>query len=110
MEASVRSSGVHCSDKTIEAAEALLHMDSPISLREDRSPGKTRLHTLHDILLHYWHLAFGNGALGNGALGDGALGNGALGDGAFGDCALGNGALGDGALGDGAFGNGACTW
>ncbi|XP_027874384.1 ETS-related transcription factor Elf-2b isoform X5 [Xiphophorus couchianus] len=31
-------SNVHCSDKTIEAAEALLHMDSPSSLREDRSP------------------------------------------------------------------------
>ncbi|XP_061107579.1 ETS-related transcription factor Elf-2-like isoform X1 [Conger conger] len=38
VEASVRSSGVHCSDKTIEAAEALLHMDSPTSLRGDRSP------------------------------------------------------------------------
>uniref|UniRef100_A0A3P9MYW2 ETS-related transcription factor Elf-2-like n=1 Tax=Poecilia reticulata TaxID=8081 RepID=A0A3P9MYW2_POERE len=33
-----RYSNVHCSDKTIEAAEALLHMDSPSSLREDRSP------------------------------------------------------------------------
>ncbi|XP_014885856.1 ETS-related transcription factor Elf-2b isoform X3 [Poecilia latipinna] len=34
-------SNVHCSDKTIEAAEALLHMDSPSSLREDRSPAFT---------------------------------------------------------------------
>ncbi|KAJ8382614.1 hypothetical protein SKAU_G00033920 [Synaphobranchus kaupii] len=38
VEASVHGSGVHCSDKTIEAAEALLHMDSPTSLRGDRSP------------------------------------------------------------------------
>ncbi|XP_026160285.1 ETS-related transcription factor Elf-2b isoform X2 [Mastacembelus armatus] len=38
VEASVHSTSVHCSDKTIEAAEALLHMDSPSSLREDRSP------------------------------------------------------------------------
>ncbi|KAJ8391012.1 hypothetical protein AAFF_G00097900 [Aldrovandia affinis] len=38
VEASVHSSGIHCSDKTIEAAEALLHMDSPTSLRGDRSP------------------------------------------------------------------------
>ncbi|NP_954689.1 ETS-related transcription factor Elf-2b [Danio rerio] len=36
VEASVH--GVQCSDKTIEAAEALLHMDSPSSLRGDRSP------------------------------------------------------------------------
>ncbi|XP_039658195.1 ETS-related transcription factor Elf-2-like isoform X5 [Perca fluviatilis] len=38
MEASVHGTGVHCSDKTFEAAEALLRMDSPSSLREDRSP------------------------------------------------------------------------
>uniref|UniRef100_A0A3B3CQI0 E74-like factor 2b (ets domain transcription factor) n=1 Tax=Oryzias melastigma TaxID=30732 RepID=A0A3B3CQI0_ORYME len=38
MEASVHFTSVHCSDKTIEAAEALLHMDSPSSLQEDRSP------------------------------------------------------------------------
>ncbi|XP_065110493.1 ETS-related transcription factor Elf-2b isoform X1 [Paramisgurnus dabryanus] len=38
VEASVHGSIVHCSDKTIEAAEALLHMDSPSSLRGDRSP------------------------------------------------------------------------
>ncbi|XP_028657519.1 ETS-related transcription factor Elf-2a isoform X1 [Erpetoichthys calabaricus] len=38
VEASVHGSNVHCSDKTIEAAEALLHMDSPTSLRDDRSP------------------------------------------------------------------------
>ncbi|XP_033847653.1 ETS-related transcription factor Elf-2b isoform X2 [Periophthalmus magnuspinnatus] len=38
VEASVHGSSIHCSDKTIEAAEALLHMDSPSSLREDRSP------------------------------------------------------------------------
>ncbi|XP_028254884.1 ETS-related transcription factor Elf-2b isoform X2 [Parambassis ranga] len=37
-EASVHGTSVHCSDKTIEAAEALLRMDSPSSLREDRSP------------------------------------------------------------------------
>ncbi|XP_071373625.1 ETS-related transcription factor Elf-2-like isoform X1 [Centroberyx affinis] len=38
VEASVHGTSVHCSDKTIEAAEALLHMDSPSSLRGDRSP------------------------------------------------------------------------
>ncbi|XP_036372987.1 ETS-related transcription factor Elf-2-like isoform X2 [Megalops cyprinoides] len=38
VEASVHGSSIHCSDKTIEAAEALLHMDSPTSLRGDRSP------------------------------------------------------------------------
>lgn len=41
VEASVHGTSVHCSDKTIEAAEALLRMDSPSSLREDRSPGNT---------------------------------------------------------------------
>ncbi|XP_046698958.1 ETS-related transcription factor Elf-2b isoform X2 [Silurus meridionalis] len=39
VEASVHGgSTVHCTDKTIEAAEALLHMDSPSSIRGDRSP------------------------------------------------------------------------
>ncbi|XP_051557921.1 ETS-related transcription factor Elf-2-like isoform X2 [Myxocyprinus asiaticus] len=38
VEASVHGSNVQCSDKTIEAAEALLHMDSPSSLRGDWSP------------------------------------------------------------------------
>ncbi|XP_062420370.1 ETS-related transcription factor Elf-2 [Pungitius pungitius] len=38
VEASVHGTNVHCSDKTFEAAEALLRMDSPSSLREDRSP------------------------------------------------------------------------
>ncbi|XP_069781472.1 ETS-related transcription factor Elf-2a isoform X2 [Narcine bancroftii] len=37
VEASVHSSHVHCTDKTIEAAEALLHMDSPTSLRDDKN-------------------------------------------------------------------------
>ncbi|XP_078394976.1 ETS-related transcription factor Elf-2-like isoform X2 [Cetorhinus maximus] len=37
VEASVNSSHVHCTDKTIEAAEALLHMDSPTSLRDDKN-------------------------------------------------------------------------
>uniref|UniRef100_A0A8C5FA44 Transcription factor Elf N-terminal domain-containing protein n=1 Tax=Gadus morhua TaxID=8049 RepID=A0A8C5FA44_GADMO len=35
VEASVNGSRLLCSDKTIEAAEALLHMDSPSSLRGD---------------------------------------------------------------------------
>ncbi|XP_072240321.1 ETS-related transcription factor Elf-2b isoform X4 [Leuresthes tenuis] len=38
VEASVHGTSVHLSDKTFEAAEALLRMDSPSSLREDRSP------------------------------------------------------------------------
>ncbi|KAL1023860.1 hypothetical protein UPYG_G00047440 [Umbra pygmaea] len=38
VEASCHGSSIHFSDKTIEAAEALLHMDSPSSLRGDRSP------------------------------------------------------------------------
>ncbi|XP_053713884.1 ETS-related transcription factor Elf-2-like isoform X2 [Synchiropus splendidus] len=38
VEASVRGTALHCSDKTIEAAEALLHMDSPSSIRGDNSP------------------------------------------------------------------------
>ncbi|XP_077380286.1 ETS-related transcription factor Elf-2b isoform X2 [Festucalex cinctus] len=38
VEASVHGTNVHSSDKTIEAAEALLHMDSPSSIREDCSP------------------------------------------------------------------------
>ncbi|XP_029295779.1 ETS-related transcription factor Elf-2-like isoform X3 [Cottoperca gobio] len=37
VEASVHGTSVYCSDKTIEAAEALLRMDSPSCLREDRS-------------------------------------------------------------------------
>ncbi|XP_020387064.1 ETS-related transcription factor Elf-2a isoform X4 [Rhincodon typus] len=37
VEASVHSSHVHCTDKTIEAAEALLHMDSSTSLRDDKN-------------------------------------------------------------------------
>ncbi|XP_059496082.1 ETS-related transcription factor Elf-2-like isoform X3 [Stegostoma tigrinum] len=37
VEASVHSSHVHCTDKTIEAAEALLHMDSSASLRDDKN-------------------------------------------------------------------------
>lgn len=41
VEASVHGTSIHCSDKTFEAAEALLRMDSPSSLREDRSPGNT---------------------------------------------------------------------
>ncbi|XP_012582425.1 PREDICTED: ETS-related transcription factor Elf-2 isoform X4 [Condylura cristata] len=38
VEASVHGSNAHCTDKTIEAAEALLHMESPTCLRESRSP------------------------------------------------------------------------
>ncbi|XP_056264473.1 ETS-related transcription factor Elf-2-like isoform X3 [Pseudoliparis swirei] len=38
VEASVHGTSLHCSDKTFEAAEALLRMDSPSSLRGDRSP------------------------------------------------------------------------
>ncbi|XP_018412608.1 PREDICTED: ETS-related transcription factor Elf-2 [Nanorana parkeri] len=38
VEASVHSSNAHCTDKTIEAAEALLHMESPTILRDSRSP------------------------------------------------------------------------
>lgn len=38
VEASVHGSSAHCTDKTIEAAEALLHMESPTCLRDSRSP------------------------------------------------------------------------
>ncbi|NXN23984.1 ELF2 factor, partial [Nycticryphes semicollaris] len=38
VEASVHGSNVHCTDKTIEAAEALLHMESPTCLKDARSP------------------------------------------------------------------------
>ncbi|XP_053317202.1 ETS-related transcription factor Elf-2 isoform X2 [Spea bombifrons] len=38
VEASVHGSNVHCTDKTIEAAEALLHMESPTIMRDSRSP------------------------------------------------------------------------
>ncbi|KAM4834370.1 ETS-related transcription factor Elf-2 isoform 2-T4 [Thomomys bottae] len=38
VEASVHSNNAHCTDKTIEAAEALLHMESPTCLRDSRSP------------------------------------------------------------------------
>uniref|UniRef100_A0A1A7YQ40 ETS domain-containing protein n=1 Tax=Iconisemion striatum TaxID=60296 RepID=A0A1A7YQ40_9TELE len=38
VEASVHGTSVHCSDKTIEAAEALLRMDSPSYLKDDHSP------------------------------------------------------------------------
>ncbi|XP_006034327.1 ETS-related transcription factor Elf-2 isoform X2 [Alligator sinensis] len=38
VEASVHGSNVHCTDKTIEAAEALLHMESPTCLRDAKSP------------------------------------------------------------------------
>lgn len=41
VEASVHGASIHRSDKTFEAAEALLRMDSPSSLREDRSPGRS---------------------------------------------------------------------
>lgn len=43
VEASVHSSNAHCTDKTIEAAEALLHMESPTCLRDSRSPGRCTL-------------------------------------------------------------------
>lgn len=43
VEASVHGASIHRSDKTFEAAEALLRMDSPSSLREDRSPGRAEI-------------------------------------------------------------------
>lgn len=58
MEASVHGTGVHCSDKTFEAAEALLRMDSPSSLREDRSPGNAQYLIIHKTRL-VTHLEIG---------------------------------------------------
>lgn len=56
VEASVHGTSVHCSDKTIEAAEALLRMDSPSSLREDRSPGTRHTQTIGKKNTHtYMH-------------------------------------------------------
>lgn len=51
VEASVHGSNVHCSDKTIEAAEALLHMESPTCLREARTPGMS---IIHMSILEQW--------------------------------------------------------
>lgn len=42
VEASVHGATIYRSDKTFEAAETLLRMDSPSSLREDRSPGREK--------------------------------------------------------------------
>ncbi|XP_068177616.1 ETS-related transcription factor Elf-2b isoform X3 [Antennarius striatus] len=52
VEASVHGTSIHCSDKTFEAAEALLRMDSPSSLREERSPDFVPPHSATPDFLH----------------------------------------------------------